>query len=246
MAVEKNGGCNHMTCRQCGYEWCWMCAKIWKGHDDFYACARYEVRPTSLPRMQIVHTGQKASKRRKDKGKKGKKAKLQAQEEEREQKRMALERYLSYYQKFLEFDALVKRSGEYLDKAQQKMEALQSDFSTLAEVKFIEKAALVLAECHCVLRNSYVSSYFFGASPSSLHARLLTGSRRRGEHREATLPFPARRAREDDSDAGELLGGAQHYSAPYRGGRPERARPDQGQEPAVRHRARAQRRIAVL
>eukprot|EP01130_Rhizamoeba_saxonica_P016476 TRINITY_DN7624_c0_g1_i2.p1 TRINITY_DN7624_c0_g1~~TRINITY_DN7624_c0_g1_i2.p1 ORF type:complete len:560 (-),score=138.66 TRINITY_DN7624_c0_g1_i2:32-1672(-) len=39
--VEKNGGCNHMTCRQCRYEWCWMCMKVWKGHTDYYSCSKY-------------------------------------------------------------------------------------------------------------------------------------------------------------------------------------------------------------
>ena len=23
--IEKSAGCNHMTCRQCSYEWCWVC-----------------------------------------------------------------------------------------------------------------------------------------------------------------------------------------------------------------------------
>lgn len=40
--VEKNGGCNHMNCRQCSHEWCWMCMKTWKGHEDYYTCTRYE------------------------------------------------------------------------------------------------------------------------------------------------------------------------------------------------------------
>jgi len=135
----------HMTCRQCGYEWCWLCLKIWKGHDDYYACSRYE----------------KASKKSADKkGKKGKRARMQAIEEERESKRKALERYLNYYQKFLEFDALAKKSQELLEKAQQKMESLQSEQSTLAEVKFLEKAAHILSDCHVALRNSFIYSYY--------------------------------------------------------------------------------------
>ena len=25
--TEKNGGCNHMDCRKCGYSWCWLCGR---------------------------------------------------------------------------------------------------------------------------------------------------------------------------------------------------------------------------
>lgn len=28
--TEKNEGCNHMTCRACNSEWCWLCTKIYQ------------------------------------------------------------------------------------------------------------------------------------------------------------------------------------------------------------------------
>ena len=36
--IEKNQGCNHMTCRKCRHEFCWVCMKDWKGH---YKCNEF-------------------------------------------------------------------------------------------------------------------------------------------------------------------------------------------------------------
>lgn len=30
--IEKAGGCNHMTCRQCKAHWCWICGQPWSMH----------------------------------------------------------------------------------------------------------------------------------------------------------------------------------------------------------------------
>lgn len=41
--IEKNQGCNHMTCRHasCGYEFCWICLEKWDPHNDHYTCKTF-------------------------------------------------------------------------------------------------------------------------------------------------------------------------------------------------------------
>jgi len=142
--VEKNGGCNHMTCRQCGYEWCWLCLHPWKGHNDYYTCNRFERKQKKIEKSKL----------------KGKKNKLQKEEEEREAKRQALERYLHYFERYLNHDTASKMEKQIKEKAYKKMEMLQSAESTRAEVQFIEKGTNVLLECHNVLKYSYVYAYY--------------------------------------------------------------------------------------
>ena len=41
--IEKNGGCNHMTCYKCHHEFCWICGHEWATHGgSFYECNRYK------------------------------------------------------------------------------------------------------------------------------------------------------------------------------------------------------------
>ena len=45
VSIEKDDGCNHMTCRVCRHEFCWICARPWAEHDKasggFYSCNKF-------------------------------------------------------------------------------------------------------------------------------------------------------------------------------------------------------------
>lgn len=72
--IEKNQGCNHMNCRVCKHEFCWICMGNWADHGQntggFYKCNRFN--PAELP----------------------------ATVSEQQRAKAELDRYLHYYQRY--------------------------------------------------------------------------------------------------------------------------------------------------
>ncbi|KAI9627053.1 hypothetical protein H4Q26_017581 [Puccinia striiformis f. sp. tritici PST-130] len=109
--IEKNGGCNHMTCKKCKHEFCWVCTGVWADHGTaWYSCNRFE---------------------EKEEGGKDAQSKSRA----------SLERYLHYYNRFANHEQSLRLDKELHIKTEKKMEEIQqaSNLSWI-EVQFLNKA----------------------------------------------------------------------------------------------------------
>lgn len=58
--IEKNGGCNHMKCQKCTFEFCWICFGDWAMHQSAYwKCNRYD--PKEVEQVKKKKSDKQAS-----------------------------------------------------------------------------------------------------------------------------------------------------------------------------------------
>lgn len=56
--IERTEGCNHMKCRTCHFEYCWMCMQEWSAHNGmFFKCVHFQ------PSAEAKHSGRATSAR---------------------------------------------------------------------------------------------------------------------------------------------------------------------------------------
>lgn len=130
--IEKNGGCNHMTCKKCQYEFCWVCMGEWKAHGrNYYNCARYDDTSSQNARSQ------------------------------QEKSRAELERYLHYYNRYANHQQSLRLDKETFKKIERKMKDLQ-DASGMSwiEVQFLNQAFDVLQRSRRTLTWTYAFAYY--------------------------------------------------------------------------------------
>jgi len=130
--IEKNGGCNHMTCRKCKHEFCWVCLGPWVDHGtSWYNCGRYEDKAGEDARSSQAKS------------------------------RALLERYLHYYTRYNNHENSAKLDLEVYKKVENSMQILQkqSEMSWI-EVQFLKKAAEILFECRTTLKWTYAFAYY--------------------------------------------------------------------------------------
>jgi ariadne-1 len=130
--IEKNGGCNHMTCRKCRHEFCWMCMGNWSEHGtSWYNCNRFEERSGSDARDAQARS------------------------------RQSLERYLHYYNRYANHEQSAKLDKDIYVKTEIKMKQLQSQAKlSWIEVQFLDSASQSLQRCRQTLKWTYAFAFY--------------------------------------------------------------------------------------
>uniref|UniRef100_A0AC34GXJ2 RBR-type E3 ubiquitin transferase n=1 Tax=Panagrolaimus sp. ES5 TaxID=591445 RepID=A0AC34GXJ2_9BILA len=140
VTIEKDGGCNHMTCRSvtCKFEFCWMCLGPWKPHGSgWYSCNRYEDKEAKEARSA------------------------------QEVSRAALQRYLHYYNRFVNHQNSLKFENKLQDQIKIKMQQMQAHGFTWVETQFLANAVAVLNKCRRTLMYTYAFAYYLKSNNAS-------------------------------------------------------------------------------
>ncbi|KAK6909443.1 hypothetical protein I203_103461 [Kwoniella mangroviensis CBS 8507] len=130
--IEKNGGCNHMTCKKCKWEFCWVCMGPWSEHGtSWYQCNRFD-----------------------------EKSGIDARDTQAKS-RASLERYLHYFNRWANHEHSAKLDAEFYQKTEKKMEQMQNSGNlSWIEVQFAKQAVDAVIKARITLKWSYCMAFY--------------------------------------------------------------------------------------
>ncbi|WVR00240.1 hypothetical protein IAU59_007382 [Kwoniella sp. CBS 9459] len=130
--IEKNGGCNHMTCKKCKWEFCWVCMGPWSEHGtSWYQCNRFD-----------------------------EKSGIDARDTQAKS-RASLDRYLHYFNRWANHEHSAKLDAEFYKKTEKKMEQMQNSGNlSWIEVQFAKQAVDAVIKARITLKWSYCMAFY--------------------------------------------------------------------------------------
>jgi ariadne-1 len=134
--IEKNQGCNHMTCRKeaggCGYEFCWICLGEWKPHgSNYYQCNQFN------------------------------NEEVKKKENDAQRAKTDLEKYIWHFDRYVNHDKaimLCKKLKILISSEIQTFISLKN--LPYDEVRFLEEAVETIVKSRRTLKNTYIFAFY--------------------------------------------------------------------------------------
>mmetsp|Transcript_50405 Transcript_50405/g.113323 ORF Transcript_50405/g.113323 Transcript_50405/m.113323 type:complete len:546 (-) Transcript_50405:161-1798(-) len=140
--IEKNQGCNHMVCSKaggCGHEFCWLCLGDWTTHGTstggYYQCNIYDRQAKEGKHVEEERTRQRA--------------------------KHALDKYMFYFERFMDHDRGMKLTEKEEKDIEGKVQTLHDKYGfEIIELQFLYDALRQVRACRRVLKWTYVYGYY--------------------------------------------------------------------------------------
>lgn len=142
--IQKNEGCNHMTCSICRYQFCWICSRNWASHNDetggFFRCTIFEGAGAKTSSEETMAAGRRL---------------------------LESETFVSFYFRArAQEDSLLLESKFMLSAERRMLDILERTSNANTDVTFIKTTFHLLIRARKYLRGIWIWSFF--------HAQFLT------------------------------------------------------------------------